>query len=44
MLCAERKVSPILSPRQPFLLLLLLYAWTFTCVENNKQVFDGDKR
>lgn len=43
MLCAERKVSPILSPRQPFL-FLLLYALTFTCVENDRQVFDSDKR
>lgn len=44
MLCAERKVSPILSPRQPFLFLLLL-ALTFTCVESDRQVIEGgDKR
>lgn len=43
MLCAERKVSPILSPRQPFL-FLMLSDLTFTCVETNKQVFDGGKR
>lgn len=42
MICAERKVSPILSPRQPF--LFLMFVLTLTCTETDRQVFDDDKR